>query len=148
MKKLFTLALSAFILLGANTFAQKVDSLKKSTKTKTKTTVTKASKKADDATATATKKADDTKTVATTTATKKADDAKAAATSTATKKTTETKTATTKAVTEGVNKSADKAVGKDAKGRTIYMGPKGGQYTLSESGKKNYIKTADKLKVN
>jgi hypothetical protein len=91
MKKLFTLALSGFILLGANTFAQKADSLKKETKTKT---------------------------------------------------------TTTKTTTEGVNKSADKAVGKDAQGRTVYVGRKGGQYTLSESGKKSYLKTTDKIKVN
>jgi colicin import membrane protein len=92
MKKLFALALSGFILLGANTFAQKTDSLKKETKTKT--------------------------------------------------------TTTTKTATEGVNKSTDKAIGKDAQGRTVYVGPKGGQYTLSESGKKSYLKTADKIKVN
>ncbi len=129
MKKLFTLALSCFILLSANTFAQKVDSLKKKTKTKAKTTIAKADKKADDASAAVTAKAADTKTAVV-------------------EKTTEKKVAATKTVTEGVNKSADKAIGKDAKGRTIYLGPKGGQYTLSESGKKSYIKTADKLKVN
>jgi colicin import membrane protein len=133
MKKLFTLALSCFILLSANTFAQQADSLKKKSKAKAKTAVSKADKKAKDATATteaaATKTADDTKDVAT-------------------KKATKAKTAATKTAAEGVNKSEDKAIGKDAKGRTIYLGPKGGQYTVSESGKKVYIKTADKLKVN
>ncbi|MEN0056493.1 MAG: hypothetical protein AAGC65_22635 [Mucilaginibacter sp.] len=136
MKKLFTLALSCFILLSANAFAQKTDSLKKKGKTKAKTSITKADKKAKDAAtdATATTEA---------AATKKAD----AATDATAKKTTRAKAATTKA-SEGVNKSEDKAIGKDAKGRTIYLGPKGGQYTVSESGKKVYLKTADKLKVN
>jgi colicin import membrane protein len=43
-------------------------------------------------------------------------------------------------VKQGVNKSADKAVGTDAKGRTIYEGPRGGRYTLSPNGNKEYIK--------
>jgi hypothetical protein len=64
------------------------------------------------------------------------------------KKETKTKVATTKTTTESVNKSADKTIGKDAQGKTVYVGPKGGQYTLSESGKKSYLKTADKIKVN
>ena len=34
----------------------------------------------------------------------------------------------------------DKEVGKTADGKTIYEGPKGGKYTISESGKKVYIK--------
>ena|ERR1700754_2954327 len=137
MKKLFTLALSCFILLSANTFAQKVDSLKKKSKAKAKTTLTKADKKAKDA-------ATDATAATEATATKEAADTKEAAT----KKATKTKTAATKAAAEGVNKSDDKAIGKDAKGRTIFLGPKGGQYTVSESGKKVYLKTADKLKVN
>ena len=49
---------------------------------------------------------------------------------------------TTKPVTQGVNKTADKAVGTDAKGRTIYEGPKGGRYTLTAAGNKEYIKKA------
>jgi len=40
------------------------------------------------------------------------------------------------------NKSADKAIGKDASGRTIYLGAKGGQYVLSASGKKEYLPKA------
>jgi len=137
MKKLITLALSCFILLSANAFAQKTDSLKKKAKTKAKTSITKADKKAKDAA---------TDAAATTEAAtaKKADDTKDAVA----KKATKTKTAAAKTATEGVNKSEDKAIGKDAKGRTIYLGPKGGQYTVSESGKKVYLKTADKLKVN
>ncbi len=90
MKKLITLTLS-LVVLGASTFAQHTDTLKK------KTTTVKTEKKT---------------------------------------------------VTEGVNKSTDKAIGKDAKGRTIYEGPKGGQYTLSENGKKTYLPAKDKIKVN
>ena len=36
--------------------------------------------------------------------------------------------------------SGDKIVGKDAKGRSIYQGPKGGQYIINSSGGKDYIK--------
>jgi len=42
--------------------------------------------------------------------------------------------------TQPVNKSADKAVGTDAKGRTIYEGPRGGRYILTKNGNKEYIK--------
>ena len=38
------------------------------------------------------------------------------------------------------NKSADKAVGTDAKGRTIYEGPRGGRYVLTANGNKEYLK--------
>ena len=44
------------------------------------------------------------------------------------------------APSQGVNKSADKSVGTDAKGRTIYEGPRGGRYTLTKNGNKEYIK--------
>ncbi|MEO6820560.1 MAG: hypothetical protein ABI266_00505 [Ginsengibacter sp.] len=37
-------------------------------------------------------------------------------------------------------KIADKAIGSDAKGRTIYLGPKGGKYYLDKNGNKEYIK--------
>jgi len=155
MKKLFTLALSAMMLVSISSFAQKADSLKKRAKTKTKTTVTKTSKKVKAAAADAKTTATNAATTTTTTVTKKAADTKAAASNaatatsaTVTKKVTETKASATKTVTEGVNKSADKAIGKDAKGRTIYLGPKGGEYTLSASGKKTYLKAADKIKVN
>jgi colicin import membrane protein len=50
--------------------------------------------------------------------------------------------AATKQVTQVVNRSADKAVGTDAKGRTIYQGARGGQYTLTANGNKEYIKKA------
>ncbi len=36
--------------------------------------------------------------------------------------------------------SGDKVVGKDSKGRSIYQGPKGGQYIINSSGNKEYIK--------
>ena len=64
-----------------------------------------------------------------------------AATPTAPAKTTTAPVA--KTVTQGVNKTADKVVGTDAKGRTIYQGPKGGQYTLTAAGNKEYIKKAN-----
>ena len=38
------------------------------------------------------------------------------------------------------NASTDKVVGKDAKGRTIYEGPRDGQYILNAKGNKEYIK--------
>ena len=36
--------------------------------------------------------------------------------------------------------AADKVMGKDAKGRSIYQGPKGGQYIINANGNKEYIK--------
>lgn len=36
--------------------------------------------------------------------------------------------------------SSDKVVGKDAKGRSMYQGAKGGQYIINSSGNKEYIK--------
>jgi sRNA-binding protein len=82
---------------------------------------------------------------------KKAEKAKAAAAATTTTPavkpapaptpaTPAVKPAAPKTVTQGVNKTADKAVGTDAKGRTIYEGPKGGRYTLTAAGNKEYIK--------
>jgi hypothetical protein len=38
------------------------------------------------------------------------------------------------------NKSGDKVVGTDAKGRTIYEGPRGGRYVLTAKGNKEYLK--------
>jgi colicin import membrane protein len=35
---------------------------------------------------------------------------------------------------------ADKAIGTDAKGRTIYQGPKGGKYYIDKNGNKEYVK--------
>ena len=45
------------------------------------------------------------------------------------------KTTTTPAV-----KTADKVVGTDDKGRTIYEGPRGGRYYINKNGNKEYIK--------
>lgn len=58
----------------------------------------------------------------------------------ATTTTTAPANAKAKTVTQGVNKTADKVVGTDAKGRTIYEGSKGGRYTLTAAGNKEYIK--------
>lgn len=54
-----------------------------------------------------------------------------------------TTTTQPKVVKQGVNKSPDQAIGTDAKGRTIYQGPRGGQYTLSPNGNKEYIKKSN-----
>ena len=40
---------------------------------------------------------------------------------------------------------ADKVAGKDDKGRTIYQGPRGGQYYINSNGNKTYLKADDKL---
>ncbi|HAK75505.1 MAG TPA: hypothetical protein DCM71_01005 [Runella sp.] len=40
---------------------------------------------------------------------------------------------------------ADKTMGKDDKGRTIYQGPRGGQYYINSNGNKTYLKADDKL---
>ena len=37
-------------------------------------------------------------------------------------------------------KTADKAIGTDAQGRTIYQGPKGGKYYINKEGHKEYVK--------
>ena len=37
-------------------------------------------------------------------------------------------------------KTADKAIGTDAAGRTIYQGPKGGKYYIDKNGHKEYVK--------
>jgi hypothetical protein len=35
---------------------------------------------------------------------------------------------------------ADKAISTDAKGRTIYQGPRGGKYYIDKNGNKEYVK--------
>lgn len=50
------------------------------------------------------------------------------------KKVTQANTTTQKKVT-----GQDKSVGKDAKGRTIYEGPRGGRYYINSNGNKTYI---------
>jgi len=37
-------------------------------------------------------------------------------------------------------KVADKSIGTDAKGRTIYQGPRGGKYYITKNGNKEYVK--------
>jgi len=132
---LFTIAL----LIGTSTtaFAQQ----KSKTKAKTsKTTKKKVTKKA-----TTTKKVATSKKPSTTTKKKvtskstKAVKPKTTATkkTTTAKKTTSTKkTSTAKKVYNKPNKSKDKSIGKDAKGRIIYQGPKGGKYYINSKGKK------------
>jgi colicin import membrane protein len=44
-----------------------------------------------------------------------------------------------KKVVNPTNNSEDKIVGKDDKGRTIYEGPRGGRYYLTENGNKVYV---------
>jgi colicin import membrane protein len=39
-----------------------------------------------------------------------------------------------------VNRSGDRIVGRDAKGRTLYEGPRGGRYYINSNGNKEYVK--------
>lgn len=41
---------------------------------------------------------------------------------------------------------ADKKVGIDAKGRTLYTGPRGGRYYIDDMGKKHYVRTKTQKK--
>jgi PBCV-specific basic adaptor domain len=126
MKKTLMGLFSICILLaGMNATAQT---------TASKDSAAKAAKKAAKAEAKAEKaKASAATTTATATAPKPA-------TPTTTTATAAPATASAKTPAQGVNKSADKVIGTDAKGRTIYQGPKGGQYTLTPAGNKEYIK--------
>lgn len=99
----------------------------------------KAAKKA----ARAEKKAEKAKAAAATTTTTTPVVKPATVTPPATTTTTAPVAAKTKTVTQGVNKTADKAIGTDAKGRTIYQGSRGGQYTLTAAGNKEYIKKSN-----
>ena len=47
---------------------------------------------------------------------------------------------TQKTATTATTKVADKVIETDAKGRTIYQGPKGGKYYINKNGNKEYIK--------
>jgi len=157
MKKLFALLfMFSVLMIGTNAIAGTVDTAKmsKSAKKKAKMAADKATDKAKE---TADKAKDKAKTTAdaakdkakTTTDVAKdkakttADQAKDAASASA----TTTKTKAKKSVTDVANKSADKAIGKDASGRTIYLGPKGGQYVLSSSVKKEYLPKDKKIAV-
>ena len=155
MKKLLVLLLSCSVLMiSTNAFAGTVDTAKttkaaKKAKAKADKAADKAKAKADKAKDDATTKADKAKDKAKATADNAADKAKA--TTDKAKDDAATKVASAKAkkpVVDVPNKSADKAIGKDASGRTIYLGPKGGQYVLSSSGKKEYLAKAKKIAVN
>ena len=54
--------------------------------------------------------------------------------------TTATTPKTTTPAVNPPNKSADKVVGTDDKGRTIYEGPRGGRYYINKNGNKEYVK--------
>ncbi|MEO7316606.1 MAG: hypothetical protein ABIW47_15555 [Ginsengibacter sp.] len=47
---------------------------------------------------------------------------------------------TPQAVQSNNVKTADKAIGTDAQGRTIYQGPRGGKYYIDKNGHKEYVK--------
>ncbi len=124
MRKTLSLLFALFFLtIATNSFAQ-TSAAKDSAKAAKK--AARAQEKAEKKAAADAAKAKDVKNPTTTTTTP-------TTTTPATPKTTTPKT-------QPVNKSADKAVGTDAKGRTIYEGPRGGRYTLSPSGNKEYIK--------
>lgn len=43
-------------------------------------------------------------------------------------------------VSTSTTKRVDQAIGTDAKGRTIYQGPRGGKYYINKNGNKEYVK--------
>jgi colicin import membrane protein len=47
---------------------------------------------------------------------------------------------TQKTTTTATTKVADKVIETDAKGRTIYQGPRGGKYYINKNGNKEYVK--------
>ena len=157
MKKLFALLfMFSVLMISTNAIAGTVDTAKMSktakkkakmaadaAKDKAKTTADAAKDKAKATTDAAKDKAKATTDAAKDKAKTTADQAKDAAATTA----TAAKTKAKKTVTDVANKSADKAIGKDASGRTIYLGPKGGQYVLSASGKKEYLPKDKKIAV-
>jgi len=158
MKKLFALLFMFLVLtIGTNAIAGTVDTAKMSktakkkakmaadaAKDKAKTTTDAAKDKAKTTTDAAKDKAKTTADAAKDKAKTTTDQAKDAAATTA----TAAKAKAKKSVTDVENKSADKAIGKDASGRTIYLGPKGGQYVLSASGKKEYLSKDKKIAVH
>jgi colicin import membrane protein len=58
----------------------------------------------------------------------------------ATTQTTAAPTAPTRTQMAPTTKTADVASGTDAKGRTIYTGPRGGHYYIDKNGHKEYVK--------
>lgn len=103
------------------------------TKTKAKTSVSKQDKAA----MAAQKKADkDAKALAK----KQAKEAKANAATTTAPTTNMSKPVANATPRTSAAKTADKAIGTDAKGRTLYQGPRGGKYYLTSTGHKEYVK--------
>ena len=51
-----------------------------------------------------------------------------------------TNRATNHMVRANTAKVADKSIGADAQGRTIYQGPRGGKYYINKNGNKEYVK--------
>lgn len=157
MKKLFALLfMCSVLMIGTNAIAGTVDTAKmsKSAKKKAKMAADKATDKAKETADKAKDKAKTTTDAAKDKAKTTADAAKDKAKTTADQakdaasaNATAAKTKAKKSVTNVANKSADKAIGKDANGRTIYLGPKGGQYVLSSSGKKEYLPKDKKIAV-
>ncbi|HEY9002552.1 MAG TPA: hypothetical protein VIM89_14440 [Mucilaginibacter sp.] len=148
MKKLFAVIVTfSVLMIGTSAIAGTIDTAKMSKSAK------KAKVAADKAKATTDKakdKAKETTDKAVDKSKATADAAKDKAKTTADQAADKTKTASDKAkktVTDVPNKSADKAIGKDASGRTVYLGPKGGQYVLSASGKKEYLSKDKKIAV-
>ena len=145
------------LMMGTSAIAGTIDTAKmsKSAKKKAKMAADKATDKAketkDKAKDKAKAKTDAAKDQAKTTTDAAKDKAKTtadAAKDKAAVDATAAKTKTKKTVTDVANKSADKAIGKDASGRTIYLGPRGGQYVLSSSGKKEYLAKDKKIAVH
>jgi hypothetical protein len=145
MKKLIALLMFSVLIIGANAIAGTVDTAKmsKSAKKRAKMAADKTTDKAKETADKTKDKAKATTDVAKGKTKTTADQAKDAAGTEA----TAVKTKAKKSVTDVANKSADKAIGKDASGRTIYLGPKGGQYVLSSSGKKEYLPKDKKIVV-
>ena len=165
MKKLFALLfMFSVLMIGTNAIAGTVDTAKmsKSAKKKAKMAADKATDKAKTTADQAKDKSKATADKAKDKATATANQAKDKATATADKAKDKAKETTDvakdkakmasdkakKTVADVPNKSADKAIGKDASGRTIYLGPKGGQYVLSASGKKEYLSKDKKIAVH
>lgn len=131
MKKIFAFIALLGVLSFGNVNAQKVAKAAKDTTGMAAKRAARAAKRAEKKAA----KAQAAATAAQTSATQTAQQAPVKAT-----KAVKMAPAAKTAATQAVNTSSDKAIGTDAKGRTIYEGPRGGHYVLSASGKKEYIK--------
>jgi colicin import membrane protein len=132
MKKIAVLAMTlCFLFAAGKVNAQKVKDTKQTSESNKQ-----SKKSASDQTANTTKtpKLDSFKQRG-----KKENGDQAKTTAATTSKTTTT-SATASATTTTATTTSDKSVGKDAQGRTIYEGPKGGRYYLNKDGKKVYVK--------